>query len=110
MAPAWSSPYAMAQSPPTLLRDSCDVILRMAKAGEVALALPAFSAAEARATWQRRAKERKAFHGELRRHVREISRSEMFRYVNEQSKDVVAAFIAGAEESRDRLESAIESI
>lgn len=91
-------------------RESCDVILEMAKAGQITLTLPAFSAAEARATWQRRASERKLFHAELQKHIREISRSETLRKLNDDGKDVLAALVTGAEESRERLEAAIELV
>jgi predicted nucleic acid-binding protein len=91
-------------------RESCDLILEMAKAGEITLALPAFSAAEARATWRHRASQRKDFYSELQRHIREISRSETLRKLNDHWKDVVAALVTGPEESRERMEIAIETI
>ncbi|HSY49442.1 MAG TPA: PIN domain-containing protein [Thermoanaerobaculia bacterium] len=89
---------------------SCAEILQMAKTGQIALALPAFSAAEARATWHRRASERREFHSALQTHIREISRSEPFRSLRDQSRDVVAALVAGAEESQERLETAIQAV
>lgn len=64
----------------------------------------------ARATSQRRASERQEFHSTLQKQIREISRSQSFRGLSEQAKDVVAALIAGVEESRERLESAIYDI
>lgn len=91
-------------------RESCDEILRMAQTRQITLALPAFSAIEARVTWHRRALERRRLHSELEKHIREISRSEAFRSLNDQSKDVVAALVSGAEESRSRLENAIQAI
>jgi hypothetical protein len=91
-------------------RESCDVILEMAKTGEITLALPAFSAAEARATWGRRVSERQHFQSQLKRHIREISRSETLRNLNDHAKDVLAALVTGAEESRDRMEIAIVTI
>lgn len=88
--------------------ESCREILELARSGAITLALPAVSAAEARATWHRRAADRRDFHTNLQKHIREISRSEPFRGLVEQSRDVVAALIAGGEESRIRLESVIE--
>ena len=88
--------------------ESCRAILELARTGAITLALPAVSAAEARATWYRRAADRREFHTDLQKHIREISRSEPFRGLVDQSRDVVAALIAGGEESRNRLESAIE--
>ena len=90
--------------------DSCQLILDFAKARTITLALPAFSAAEARATWHRRASERREFQASLQRHIREISRSEPFRGLSEQSRDVINAFVAGDEEARDRLEAAIQAV
>jgi len=90
--------------------ESCDEILKMAAAREITLALPAFSAAEARVTWQRRVFERENFHEQLRKQIREVSRSEYFRKLDEQSKDVVAAFAAGTEDSLARLEATIEAV
>jgi predicted nucleic acid-binding protein len=88
--------------------ESCRAILELARSGAISLALPAVSAAEARATWSRRDVDRRDFHADLRKHIREISRSEPFRGLVEQSRDVVATLIAGAEESRNRLEAVIE--
>jgi predicted nucleic acid-binding protein len=91
-------------------RDSCQEILELAKAGVIRLLLPAFSAAEARATLHRRASERREFQELLKKHIREISRSETFRGLSEQSRDVVNAFVAGDEEARERLEAAIQAV
>jgi len=85
---------------------SCEEILSLAKAHAITLVLPAFSAAEARGTSHRRASERREFHSLLDKHIREISRSEPFRGLNDQSRDVVAALVAGGKESRERLEAA----
>jgi predicted nucleic acid-binding protein len=74
------------------------------------LALPAFSAAEARFALYRRASERQEFQKSLQKHIREISRSETFRELNKQSKDLVTAFASGSEETRERLEAAIEAV
>jgi predicted nucleic acid-binding protein len=90
--------------------DSCELILDFAKAGTITLALPAFSAAEARFTLRRRAAERRTFQESLRKHLREISRSEPFRGLSVQSGDVVTALVAGDDDARDRLEAAIETI
>jgi predicted nucleic acid-binding protein len=88
---------------------SCEGILDLARRRAIALAIPAVSAAEARATWHRRATERREFHFALQKQIREISRSQPFHGLIEQSRDVVAALVAGGEESRERLESAIQT-
>jgi predicted nucleic acid-binding protein len=88
--------------------ESCREILDLGSTGAITIALPAVSAAEARATWYRRAAERRDLHAALQRQIREISRSEPFRALIEQSRDVLAALVAGGEESRDRLEGTIE--
>lgn len=90
--------------------DSCQLILDFANAGKITLALPAFSAAEARFTSYRRASERREFQASLRKHLREISRSEPFRGLAERSSDVITALVAGEEEARNRLEAAIRAV
>ncbi len=90
--------------------DSCELILDFAKAGAITLALPAFSAAEARFTLQRRAAERRTFQDSLRKHIREISRSEPFRGLSAQSTDVITALVAGEQEARHRLEAAVQAV
>lgn len=87
--------------------ESCRALLDLAADGAITLALPAVCAAEARATWHRRAADRRDFHTALQKHIREISRSEQFRGLGDQSRDALAALIAGGEQSRDRLEQAI---
>lgn len=88
----------------------CEEILGLAKTGAIRLVVPAFCIAEARATSHRRASDRREFHVLLQKHIRELSRSEPFRGLSEQSRDVVSALVAGGEESRERLEAAIEAI
>jgi predicted nucleic acid-binding protein len=90
--------------------DSCQLILDFAKAREITLALPSFSAAEARFALHRRTFERQQFQESLQKHIREISRSETFSGLDRQSKDIVAAFVSGSEETRERLEAAIEAV
>jgi predicted nucleic acid-binding protein len=89
--------------------ESCRAIVDLAARREITLALPAVCAAEARSTWYRRAADRRDFHTTLQKHVREISRSERFRGLVDQSRDVLAALITGGEESRDLLEEAIQT-
>lgn len=89
---------------------SCEEILDLARESAIVLLLPAFCAAEARATLHRRASERREFQESFQKHIREISRSEMFRGLDQQAKDIVAAFVSGNEETRERLESAIRAI
>lgn len=90
--------------------DSCELILDFAKAWAITLALPAFSAAEARFTLQRRAAERRTVQDSLRKHIREISRSEPYRGLSAQSTDVITALVAGEQEARHRLEAAVQAI
>jgi len=90
--------------------ESCEEILAMARAGTITFALPALCVAEARATLKRRTDERREFHDNLKKHLREISRSQSFRGLMEDSRDVVAAFITDAEESKVRLEEAVHAI
>jgi len=89
---------------------SCEEVLELAATNRIVLAVPAFSVAEARATWQRRASERRDFLESLRKHMREVSRSAPFRDLTDRSRDFVAALVASGEEPRERLEEAIHEI
>jgi len=86
---------------------SCEEILKLAGDRAVTLALPAFSIAEARVTWQRRALERHAIRDSLQKQIRQISRSEPFRELQDQSQEVMAALVADIDESRERLEKVV---
>ena len=90
--------------------DSCQEIIELAKVGAISLAMPAFSAAEARATWRRRVSERQDFLSASQRPIRDISRSQLFRGLGEQFREVVRALAADNEESRERLENTIRAI
>ncbi len=90
--------------------ESCQAILALAKAKAVILALPAYCVAEARTTWSRRSLARREFHAGLEKHLREISRSEHFSGLKEESRDLTAAFVTDIEDSRVRLEEAIYDI
>jgi len=59
--------------------DAADAIVRMAEAGEIRLAIPAFSFAEARTKLVRQARKRKALHEELRLEAGELTRSRPYR-------------------------------
>jgi predicted nucleic acid-binding protein len=89
---------------------SCEAILRLARTGSIILVLPAFSVAEAYSTWRRKNAERQRFNVQLRKYIRETSRSVQFSGLVEESKDVVAALIAGGDESKARLAAALISI
>lgn len=89
---------------------SCEEILRLAKTGSIALILPAFSVAEAYSTWRRKNAERQQFNVQLRKYIRETSRSTQFSGLVDESKNVVAALIAGGDESKARLAAALMSI
>lgn len=90
--------------------ESCQEILRLAQTRNITLVLPAFSAAEARATWQRRASERREFQATLQKTIRQLARSEPFRDLSDKSRDLVSALVAGAEEIRERLEVVTETV
>lgn len=90
--------------------DSCEEILRLAKEGQILLALPAFAAAEARLESRRRAKEREELHAQLRKHIREIARSEPFRGLMEESKGVMDALVQGLVQTQESLEDLILAV
>lgn len=89
---------------------SCEEVLRLAKTGSIILMLPAFSVAEAYSTWRRKNAERQQFNVQLRKYIRETSRSAQFSSLVDESKNVVAALIAGGDESKTRLAAALMSI
>ena len=90
--------------------ESCQSIMNLANRRRITLVLPSFAAAEARATSVRRSSEWTAFQTKLQTNIRQLARSEPFRNLEQESKDLVAAFTTGVEEARDRLERAIDVI
>jgi len=90
--------------------DRCEELVELARSGSIHLVLPAYSAAEARATWDRRSGERDAFRAELQRQIQQLSRSRPFRSLRESSRELTSAFASSGEETRDRLEAVIGEV
>jgi predicted nucleic acid-binding protein len=90
--------------------ESCRELVELARRGSITLAMPAFCAAEARATWHRRAGERGEFFKSSKKHIDEIARSQPFRELSRKLREIVTALASGNEESRERLEIAIMEI
>ncbi|MBV9496005.1 MAG: DUF4935 domain-containing protein [Acidobacteria bacterium] len=90
--------------------DSCKALVALGNSGKITLALPAVCAAEARTTWARRRSDRREFHTALQKHIREISRSKPLRGLIEQSRDLSRALLDSDEDSRRRLEEAIDAV
>jgi predicted nucleic acid-binding protein len=90
--------------------ESCDEMLELGRVGSIKLVVPTYSAAEARTTWDRRSGERKAFHDELQRQVHQLSRSQPFRALRDSSRELTSALAFSGQDTRDRLERAIENL
>jgi hypothetical protein len=90
--------------------EACQALLGLAAAGSIRLVIPSFSVAEARATWARRAGERKGFQDEVQRQIQQLSRSRPFRTLRQSSAELLAALADSGEESRERLEDTLDTI
>jgi len=90
--------------------ESCHAILELARQGDLALVLPAFSIVEARQTWDRRSSEHNALQNQLQPIIRQIARSEPFRTVTESSRELLSALLASGEDTRLRLEETITAL
>jgi predicted nucleic acid-binding protein len=90
--------------------ESCRELVDLGRAGSVELVLPAYSAAEARATWDRRSGERKKFEDELQRQIHQLSRSQPFRALRDNSRELTSALAFSGQDTRDRLEIAVEEV
>jgi len=89
---------------------SCAEILRLAEDRSISLVLPAFCAAEARATWRRRVSDRQEFHSQLREHVRGIVRSAPYRALKDQFEQLLDALVSGGQDVRHGLEAAVSVV
>jgi predicted nucleic acid-binding protein len=89
---------------------ACDELCELAADGKIQLVVPIFALAEARLTWDRRAADRKALQDTLQREIRQLSRSEQFQTLPDDSRQMISALVASGEEVRGRLEKMIEKI
>jgi hypothetical protein len=89
---------------------NCEQLLRWAEAGDLALAVPAFSAIEARTSWQANVKRRNRLLSDVRSELRQLSRSRPLETVAEESKAFVASLIDSAQTDRTRLEVAVATL
>lgn len=84
--------------------ESCTAIVELAEAGSIQLVLPAFSISEPYESFVRRYKERRALLDRLHREIRELSRSQAYAAVREESTAITATFVRSLEEEKVRLD------
>jgi predicted nucleic acid-binding protein len=89
---------------------SCEEIIRLASSGSISLVLPSCSIAEAYLGWHGVTSRRHKFQAELQNHLREMSRSASYRGLADEYRNVLDALVAGREESRKQLLTAIVSV
>ncbi|CAN5605856.1 hypothetical protein BH24GEM3_BH24GEM3_24750 [soil metagenome] len=85
-------------------QESCRATVELAEAGSIRLVLPAFSISEPYESFVRRYKERRALLDRLQREIRELSRSQPYTGVPEESAAITATFVRSLEEEKERLD------
>jgi predicted nucleic acid-binding protein len=84
--------------------EDCRAIVELAEAGSIHLVLPAFSISEPYESFVRRYKERRALLDRLQRETRELSRSQPYTGIPEESTAITATFVRSLEEEKERLD------
>jgi predicted nucleic acid-binding protein len=90
--------------------EDCEKLLELVRGGRHQLIVPVFALAEARLAWDRLATQRHDFERQLQEHVRQLSRSEQFKNLRDDSRDLVSALVLGGSQIRAKLEETIRSI
>ncbi|HVR40339.1 MAG TPA: hypothetical protein VMU84_14680, partial [Thermoanaerobaculia bacterium] len=90
--------------------DHCQSLLDLANDGRIDIVVSSFALVEARLAWQRNAKRRNRLHSAVRTELGELSRSRPLIDIPAQSQAFVAALIDTAQQDRNRLESAVETL
>jgi len=90
--------------------DHCQHLLDLARDHEIQIVVSSFALIEARLAWQRNAKRRNRLHSAVRTELGELSRSRPLTDIPLQSQAFVAALIATAQQDRERLETAINTL
>ena len=90
--------------------ESCSELLLLSEAGDIALALPAFSIGEPYEAWVRRSKNRERLHRELDAELRELSRSGPYEQLPKEFRELASLLIKSVEEEKSQLDGALERI
>lgn len=90
--------------------ESCQRLIDISAAGSVRLLIPAFSLAEPHITLMHKASERKRLRDELQRQLSELGRSKSYRDASSSFNEITGLLIKSAENERDGLERAVDSI
>src|SRR5207249_1576062 len=90
--------------------EACERLLALAGDERLQFVAPSFALLEARLPWDRKASDRKGFLDELQRQITQLSRSDPFRGLPENSRELVSALVDSGEEVRRRLEATIETM
>lgn len=82
----------------------CERLLRRAEANRVQLVVPAYSLAEPYQTWHRRAREREGLRRDLEGQLRQLSRSEPYGEVLEESTRITGLLTRSIDEDKKRID------
>ncbi len=82
---------------------SCEELLSLAEFGKITLILPAFAVVEARLSLQERTHRRRKFHDDLRREIRELSRSKPYEEISASAASLTPALIESGENEQSAL-------
>lgn len=90
--------------------ESCEQLIKLASAGSIRLAIPAFSLAEPHIALLRRANDRSRLGAELQRQLSELGRSRPYRESRSAFSEFAAVLSSSAERERAGLERTVESL
>jgi predicted nucleic acid-binding protein len=83
---------------------SCEALLSLAAGKNIFLALPAFSVTEARVSLTGRVERRRKFYDQLKRELREFSRSAPYRNLAQSATSLTRALLDSADQEKKRLD------
>lgn len=88
----------------------CDALLKLAELRRISLALPAFCVGEPYEAWVRKSKRRTTLNEELRKEIKELSRSEPYRESLEELRKLTILLTNSGKEEKRRLDEALDRI
>jgi hypothetical protein len=88
----------------------CESLLLLAEQQAIGLSIPSFCLCEPYEAWGRRAKSRTALHSELRRQIRELSRSLPYGDLQARTRELEHTLIQSNDDEQHRLDSTIARI
>ena len=90
--------------------ESCLELLSLPEAGDICLALPAFSIGEPYEAWVRRSKQRRELHEQLITAIHELSRSRPYQGSSDEFQELTNLLRRSGEEEKLRLDDTLERI